>query len=39
MDDELCFTDEEKDIEWQFQDYSFHLPETLEHLLEIDCAL
>ena len=39
MDDELCYTNEEKDVEWQFQEYSFLLPETLDQLLEIDCAL
>lgn len=39
MDDELCFTDEEKDIEWQFQDYSFHLPETINQLLKIDSVM
>ena len=36
MDDELCYTNEEKDIEWKYQDYSFHLPDTIEQLLEID---
>lgn len=36
MDDELCYTNEEKDIEWQFQDYSFHLPDNIEQLLKID---
>ena len=39
MDDELCYTNEEKDIEWQFQDYSFHLPETIKQLLEIDSVM
>ena len=36
MDDELCYTNEEKDIEWKYQDYSFHLPDNIEQLLEID---
>ena len=36
MDNALFYTNEEKNIEWQYQDYSFHLPATIEQLLEID---
>ncbi len=36
MDNALFYTNEEKKIEWQYQDYSFHLPDTIEQLLEID---
>ena len=39
MDDELCYTNEEKDVEWQFQDYSFHLPATINQLLKIDSVM
>ena len=36
MDNALFYTNEEKNIERQYQDYSFHLPATIEQLLEID---
>ncbi len=35
----INYSEEEKNIEWKYKDYSFHLPETLDQLLEIDCAL
>lgn len=35
----INYSEEEKNIEWKYKDYSFHLPETLEQILEIDCAL
>lgn len=35
----LEYDNKTKSLEWQFQDYAFLLPETLEQLLEIDCIL
>ena len=32
----INYSEEEKNIEWQYQDYSFNLPGTIEQLLEID---
>ena len=39
MDNVLNYAPEEKKIEWQFQEYSFHLPEYVEQLLEIDNSM
>ena len=32
----INYSEEEKNIEWKYQDYSFNLPDTIEQLLEID---
>ncbi len=39
MDNVLNYTPEEKKLEWQFQEYSFQLPEYVEQLLEIDNSM
>ncbi len=35
----INYSEEEKNIEWKYKDYSFHLPVTIEQLLEIDNAM